>query len=80
MPEVLSRTAPACLPSMQTWAGSSCRARHMQDLVPGHGGSGPGLGKANRTRKQQRVPGFQKGKKLVILPACWCCKVGKHRV
>lgn len=52
MPGVLSWAAPMCLPSMQTWAGSSCRARHMQDLVPGHRGSGPGLGKANGTGKQ----------------------------
>lgn len=60
VPEVLSRAAPACLPSMQTWAGSSCRARHMQDLMPGHRGLGLDLGKANRTRKQWRAPRFER--------------------
>lgn len=65
VPEVLSRAAPACLPSVQTWAGSSCRARPMQDLVPGHRGSGPGLGKVNRTRKQRRAPRFKRERNLL---------------
>lgn len=79
MPEVLSRTAPACLPSMQTWAGSSCRARHMQDLVPGHGGLGSWPGEGKQDSEAAASARIRKGKKLVILPACWCCKVGKHR-
>lgn len=75
MPEVLSRAAPSVSPKHANPGGELLQGQAHAGCGAGTRGleSWPGAGK--RDSEAMASTRIRKGKKFIVLPARWCCKV-----